>query len=83
MRRRFNYTFVSLHAVVLASITANLVNDQVFGTVPQLPVQLQLWLPQLPSADEIFYSLPTRAQTQGHCATIQTLNQVDNKGAVA
>ena len=58
MRRRFNHSFASLHAVILASITAQLVNDQVFGTQPQLPVQLQLWLPQLPSSEEIFYSLP-------------------------
>ena len=58
MRRRFNYTFVSLHAVILASISAQLINDQVFGTLPQLPVQLQLWLPRIPSPEEIFYSLP-------------------------
>ena len=58
MRRRFNYTFVSLHAVILASISAKLVNDQVFGTQPQLPAQLQLWLPSLPSSEEIFYFLP-------------------------
>jgi len=58
MRRRFNYTFVSLHAVILASISAKLVNDQVFGMQPQLPAQLQLWLPSLPSPEEIFYFLP-------------------------
>jgi CIC family chloride channel protein len=58
MRRRFNYTFVSLHAVILASITAKLVNDRVFGMQPELPVQLQLWLPQLPSPEEILYFLP-------------------------
>lgn len=45
VRPRFQYSFVALHAVIIASITANLVNDQVFGTLPQLPVQLQASLP--------------------------------------
>ena len=58
MRRRFNYTFVSLHAVILSSITAKLVNDQVFGMTPELPVQLQLWLPKLPPPEHILYLLP-------------------------
>ncbi|WP_144979668.1 H(+)/Cl(-) exchange transporter ClcA [Gimesia aquarii] len=58
MRRRFNYNFVSLHAVILASITANTVNDQVFGTLPQLPVQLQTWLPRFPPPGNLLISLP-------------------------
>ena len=45
VRPRFQYSFVALHAVIIASITANLINDQVFGTLPQLPVQLQDSLP--------------------------------------
>ncbi|MFK7778232.1 MAG: H(+)/Cl(-) exchange transporter ClcA [Gimesia sp.] len=58
MRHRFKYSFVSLHAVIIASITANIVSDQVFGTMPQLPVQLQAWLPNLPPPKEILYFLP-------------------------
>lgn len=58
MRHRFKYNFVSLHAVILASITANLVSDQVFGTLPQLPVQLQTWLPKLPPPEEILFFFP-------------------------
>ncbi|QDT45879.1 H(+)/Cl(-) exchange transporter ClcA [Gimesia alba] len=58
MRRRFKYNFVSLHAVILASITANTVNDQVFGTLPQLPVQLQTWLPKFPPPENLLTSLP-------------------------
>ena len=58
MRRRFKYNFVSLHAVILASITANTVNDQVFGTLPQLPVQLQTWLPKFPPPENLVTSLP-------------------------
>ena len=42
MRGRFQLTFVSLHAVALASITAKLVDDQVFGTGPLLPIQLKI-----------------------------------------
>ena len=58
MRRRFKYNFVSLHAVILASITANTVNDQVFGTFPQLPVQLQTWLPKIIPPENLLTSLP-------------------------
>lgn len=58
MRRRFKYNFVSLHAVILASITANIVNDQVFGTMPQLPAQLQTWLPKFPPPENLLTSLP-------------------------
>ena len=58
MRRRFNYTFISLHAVIIASISAKLVNDQVFGMLPQLPLQLQTWLPSLPALKELLVFLP-------------------------
>lgn len=58
MRHRFKYSFASLHAVIIASVTANIVSDQVFGTRPQLPVQLQAWLPNLPPPEEILYFLP-------------------------
>ena len=58
MRRRFDYNFVSLHAVILASITANIVNDQVFGTLPQLPVQLQEALTSFPPPEHLLISLP-------------------------
>ena len=58
VRHRFKHNFVSLHAVILASISANVVNDQVFGTLPQLPVQLQTWLPKLPPPENILVSLP-------------------------
>lgn len=47
VRHRFQYSFIALHAVIIASITANLVNDQVFGTLPQLPAQLQESLPKM------------------------------------
>ncbi|MBN71528.1 MAG: H(+)/Cl(-) exchange transporter ClcA [Gimesia sp.] len=47
VRHRFQYSFVALHAVIIASITANLINDQVFGTLPQLPAQLQASLPKM------------------------------------
>jgi len=58
MRRRFNYTFISLHSVIIASISAKLINDQVFGMQPQLPLQLQTWLPNLPSVDSLLVILP-------------------------
>jgi len=58
VRHRFKHNFVSLHAVILASISANIVNDQIFGTLPQLPVQLQTWLPKLPPPENILVSLP-------------------------
>ncbi len=58
MRHRFKYSFASLHAVIIASVTANVVSDQVFGSMPQLPVQLQKWLPNLPPPEEILYFLP-------------------------
>lgn len=58
MRHRFKYSFISLHAVILASISANIVNDQIFGTMPQLPVQLQTWLPNLPPPEDVLFFLP-------------------------
>lgn len=58
MRHRFKYSFASLHAVIIASITANIVSDQVFGSMPQLPVKLQKWLPKLPPPEEILFFLP-------------------------
>jgi len=58
MRQRFNYSFVALHAVIISSITAKLINDQVFGMSPDLPAQLQRWLPKLPSTEQIVYILP-------------------------
>lgn len=58
MRHRFKYSFASLHAVIIASVTANIVSDQVFGSTPQLPVQLQAWLPKLPPPEEILFFLP-------------------------
>lgn len=41
MRGRFRYTFVSIHAVAISSVTAKVVNDQVFGLGPLLPIQLK------------------------------------------
>ena len=58
MRRSFNYNFVSLHAVIAACIIAKVVNDQVFGLGPSLPVRLQGWLPAGPGPDEILIFVP-------------------------
>ncbi|MCA9004922.1 MAG: H(+)/Cl(-) exchange transporter ClcA [Planctomycetaceae bacterium] len=57
VRPRFQYSFVALHAVIIASITANLVNDQVFGTLPQLPVQLQNSLPEFQPPGNLLLTL--------------------------
>jgi len=53
MRRRFNYNFVSLHAVIIASVVAKVVNDQVFGLGPSLPINLKILLPTSPGPEEI------------------------------
>jgi CIC family chloride channel protein len=53
LRRRFNYNFVSLHAVIIASIIAKVVNDQVFGLGPSLPIDLRILLPTSPGPEEI------------------------------
>ena len=59
MRRRFHYSFLSLHAVALASITAKVVNDQVFGMGPLLPIQLNIALSKAaPVPDEIIGFVP-------------------------
>jgi CIC family chloride channel protein len=54
MRKHFNYNFVSLHAVIIASIVAKVVNDQVFGLGPSLPINLKILLPTSPGPEEIF-----------------------------
>ncbi|WP_425400700.1 H(+)/Cl(-) exchange transporter ClcA [Aeoliella sp.] len=41
MRGRFRYTFVSIHAVGVSSLTAKVVDDQVFGLGPLLPIRLR------------------------------------------
>lgn len=41
MRIRFKHTFVSIHAVAIASFTAKVMDDQVFGVGPLLPIQLK------------------------------------------
>lgn len=46
MQTRFKYTFVSLHAIVIASVTANLAIEEVFGMGPALPVHLDVVLPK-------------------------------------
>lgn len=58
MRRRFDYNFVSLHAVIAACIIAKVVNDQVFGMQPALPIQLALDLPALPPVEELLFFVP-------------------------
>ncbi len=53
MHSRFNYTFIALHATIIASITAKVVNDQVFGMGPALPIQLKILLPHLVQPKEL------------------------------
>jgi CIC family chloride channel protein len=58
LRRRFNYNFVSLHAVIIASVIAKVVNDQVFGMGPSLPINLKILLPTSPYPEEVFLFVP-------------------------
>lgn len=59
MRDRFNYTFVSLHAVALASFLANMMNAQVFGVGPLLPIDLKISTAEvIPFPAEFFGFLP-------------------------
>jgi CIC family chloride channel protein len=58
LRRRFNYNFVSLHAVIIASVVAKVVNDQVFGMGPSLPVNLKILLPTSPVLKELTLLVP-------------------------
>lgn len=59
MRGRFRYTFVSIHAVAIASVTAQVVDDQVFGIGPLLPIDLKRSLAEVvKSPGEIFEFLP-------------------------
>jgi CIC family chloride channel protein len=59
MRDRFNYTFVSLHAVALASFLANVMNAQVFGIGPLLPIHLEIsTAASIPFPAEFFGFLP-------------------------
>jgi H+/Cl- antiporter ClcA len=44
LRKRFSYTFVPIHAVALASLIAKVMDDQVFGMGPLLPIQLKISL---------------------------------------
>ncbi len=48
MRNRFSYTFVSIHAVALASLIAKVMDDQVFGMGPLLPIPLKISLVNYP-----------------------------------
>lgn len=47
MRGRFNYSFVSIHAVAIASLTAKVMDDQVFGVGPLLPIQLKISMAEI------------------------------------
>ena len=58
LRRRFNYNFVSLHAVIIASVIAKVVNDQVFGMGPSLPINLKILLPTSPYLEELTLLVP-------------------------
>ncbi|HET6349138.1 MAG TPA: H(+)/Cl(-) exchange transporter ClcA [Candidatus Krumholzibacteria bacterium] len=58
MRERFNYSFVSLHAVIIACVTAKVVNDQVFGMAPPLPLHIRSWMPVTPGPQEVFIFVP-------------------------
>ena len=58
LRREFNYNFVSLHAVIIASIVAKVVNDQVFGMGPSLPINLKILLPTSPDPEILFINVP-------------------------
>jgi len=59
MRGRFKYTFVSLHAVALASFLANVMNAQVFGIGPLLPIDLKIsTAASIPFPAEFFGFLP-------------------------
>jgi CIC family chloride channel protein len=57
MRKRFDYNFVSLHAVIIACVIAKVVNDQVFGMTPPLPLHLRSWLPAALDLQEVFVSV--------------------------
>jgi H+/Cl- antiporter ClcA len=58
LRREFNYNFVSLHAVIIASIVAKVVNDQVFGMGPSLPINLKILLPTSSGPEILFINVP-------------------------
>ena len=59
MRGKFRYTFLSVHAVALACIAAKIMNDQVFGRGPLLPLELKMNLTDAgPVADEIYGYAP-------------------------
>ncbi len=58
MRHRFTYTFVSLHAIILACVTAELVNGQLFGQIPALPIQMAAWLSKTPYTQEALVLQP-------------------------
>ena len=58
LRHRFNYNFVSLHAVIIASLVAKVVNDQVFGMGPSLPISLKILLPTSPEVEELTLLAP-------------------------
>lgn len=59
MREKFRYTFLSVHAVALASIAAKIMNDQVFGRGPLLPLELKMNLSAvMPVAEEIYGFAP-------------------------
>lgn len=59
MRNRFRYTFVSVHAVALACVAAKIMNDQVFGRGPLLPLELKMSLSKVtPVAEEIYAFAP-------------------------
>ncbi|TWT34561.1 H(+)/Cl(-) exchange transporter ClcA [Blastopirellula retiformator] len=41
MRTRFHFSFIAIHAVAIASLAAKVMNDQVFGVGPLLPIALK------------------------------------------
>ncbi|MBN2580835.1 MAG: H(+)/Cl(-) exchange transporter ClcA [Pirellulales bacterium] len=59
MRDKFRYSFLSIHAVALACVAAKIMNDQVFGRGPLLPLELKMNLTHAgPVADEIYGFAP-------------------------
>ncbi|MCC9608392.1 H(+)/Cl(-) exchange transporter ClcA [Blastopirellula sp. JC732] len=59
MRNRFHFSFIAIHAVAIASLTAKVMNDQVFGIGPLLPIELKFSMSEIaPFPQLILEQLP-------------------------